>query len=268
MNTIVTGLTISSTEARTVPSTLSSQVLQENANPFEGINRLNELTWKSHDFYNDEAVVAKSMVGTATTPSRYSTAQQLWYSRLVQIFRKSQERHRLWRSSSNASNKGRRAIRASDDVDTLSIKLICEFDRSSRFEMLRRLTKEVESMWSKVDPRRIHRAVRLTWSTLACLDELETLGSEEVAEVRAMGKAATIAYAPLLGEEIVLSAEHGAKSWKGKENNVSDSHAATAEHHETLDQACHGAHVWLDIIITITGEVFGQRDLLEYRTVW
>ena len=222
-------------------------MVQENANPFEGTDVPNEPSWRSHDFYNDEAIVARPMVGTATIPSRYSTIQQLWYSKLLQRFRWAQKQHRRRRLLSDPASRSQRAIRENGPVGVPAIELICDANKSSSFGMLKDLTEAVDSMHRKDTLQSILQVGRMTWSVLVCLDELETLGSEEVAVVRELGKAATIAY--------------------GRLHAVSNGHSAT-EYDDVVEKACNAASMVSDTIITVVGEIFGQKDLLEDRVAW
>lgn len=89
------------------------------------------------------------------------------------------------------------------------------------------------------------------WAGLARCPDLGTLVSEEVAELRALANIA-------------------AKSLQAGENLDEDHNrilAVTMEHDLGIGAAI-SQRMILDMVLTVVGEVYGQRDLLEYREVW
>ena len=92
------------------------------------------------------------------------------------------------------------------------------------------------------------------WGLLAKCRELECMTSEEVGVVRKLGQRAVFLLRRIAAGEL-NGIEHDA----GEEAHVEETGAVTDG--ETI-------HATLDIIVTIVGECFGQRDLLDLRLTW
>ena len=117
------------------------------------------------------------------------------------------------------------------------------------------------------------------WSLLARLDDVGTMDNEEVYEIRKLGKKAVLVQLSLHDPAAAAALEDASKevpeqaivAMDAKVNGEGKSDAAdrpslhapvtdTPERQSTL--------ATLDMIITIVGDVFGQRDLLEFRRPW
>jgi hypothetical protein len=92
------------------------------------------------------------------------------------------------------------------------------------------------------------------WALLAKIPDLGTLDGEEVAELRELGKLA----ADAVGE--VYTGEPGKDDEEAAEELGGDS--------EIMMGMGQCNRVILDMVITVVGEVYGQRDLLPSRIAW
>jgi len=107
-----------------------------------------------------------------------------------------------------------------------------------------------------LQPRRVGT---WAWAVLGRCPDSGQMVSEEVSEVRALGKAAV---ALLHAEDLDADDEEEPQADEAEGPLPGD-----AQYHEktTIESA---SRVALDMIITIVGEVYGQRDLLERREMW
>ncbi|KAK5679455.1 hypothetical protein LTS10_008273 [Elasticomyces elasticus] len=115
------------------------------------------------------------------------------------------------------------------------------------------------------------------WSLLARLDDVGTMNNQEVYAIREFGKRAVLVQ--LSFHDTVAAAQLEAMSNEGEpETDPTKSLNAEVEEQvetspqtepaETDSPAAQNTAATLDMIITIIGEVFGQRDLLEFRRPW
>ncbi|KPI41793.1 uncharacterized protein AB675_5314 [Cyphellophora attinorum] len=96
------------------------------------------------------------------------------------------------------------------------------------------------------------------WACLAKMPDLGTLDSDEVAELRELGKIAATAV-----EELYI----GEPDRDDKE--VAQEHAEYMENDaDSLIGHAKDNRIILDMVITVVGEVYGQRDLLPKRVTW
>ncbi|WPH01423.1 Survival motor neuron (SMN) interacting protein 1 (SIP1) [Acrodontium crateriforme] len=120
------------------------------------------------------------------------------------------------------------------------------------------------------------------WSLLARLDDVGEMANGQVSLVREFGKQAVLVLVSLRDPAIArqLEAVNSANdhtSEKEEEDNTSsellteegtgqdEKSAEVADNHLTPRE---NTLVTLDMILTIVGDVFGQRDLLEFRRKW
>ncbi|TKA71519.1 hypothetical protein B0A55_06118 [Friedmanniomyces simplex] len=121
------------------------------------------------------------------------------------------------------------------------------------------------------------------WSLLARLDEVGTMSNDEVYAIREFGKKAVLVQLSLHDpaaaaqlEEVSRDSEGVPVSTNGavaKNETYGDEPAPEVDQSlpkmsDTDSSAAENTLVALDMIITIIGEVFGQRDLLEFRRPW
>ncbi|KAK3646363.1 hypothetical protein LTR56_003123 [Elasticomyces elasticus] len=116
------------------------------------------------------------------------------------------------------------------------------------------------------------------WSLLARLDDVGSMNNQEVYAIREFGKKAVLVqlslYDPVAAAQLEAMSNEGGpgqsddSAVEGEASNgeAGDSPALDAPAVES--PAAHNTAVTLDMIITIIGEVFGQRDLLEFRRPW
>jgi len=121
------------------------------------------------------------------------------------------------------------------------------------------------------------------WSLLARLDDVGTMNNVEVSALREFGKRAILVqlsfHDPVAASQLEDMEEDGAdahhrQSPASKDVAVDADKTAsgdeTVSHEDMSDDssARQNTLVTLDMIVAIIGEVFGQRDLLEFRTKW
>ncbi|KAK3670719.1 hypothetical protein LTR78_009411 [Recurvomyces mirabilis] len=128
----------------------------------------------------------------------------------------------------------------------------------------------------------IHESTSIwIWSLLARLDDVGTMNNEEVYALREFGKRAVLIQLSLFDPAAALLLENvnqeenvvsGAAGTEG-ETNMPDGGTAHSvgkppELPDTTSSSAQNTLITLDAVITIIGEVFGQRDLLDFRREW
>ncbi|KAK0267197.1 hypothetical protein LTR35_016472 [Friedmanniomyces endolithicus] len=121
------------------------------------------------------------------------------------------------------------------------------------------------------------------WSLLARLDDVGTMNNDEVYAIREFGKRAVLVQLSLHDtaaatqlEQVQRDAEAECVPANGSTTDtVANGHGldlsanqALPDEEDKSSSAAENTHATLDMIITIIGEVFGQRDLLEFRRKW
>ncbi|KAK0907662.1 hypothetical protein LTR02_005375 [Friedmanniomyces endolithicus] len=121
------------------------------------------------------------------------------------------------------------------------------------------------------------------WSLLARLDDVGTMNNDEVYAIREFGKRAVLVQLSLHDpagaaqlEQMQRDAEAERVPTNGSTTDtVANGHGlnlsanqALPDEKDTILSAAGNTHATLDMIILIIGEVFGQRDLLEFRRQW
>ncbi|KAK5686733.1 hypothetical protein LTR17_026887 [Elasticomyces elasticus] len=112
------------------------------------------------------------------------------------------------------------------------------------------------------------------WSLLARLDDVGTMNNQEVYAIREFGKKAVLVqlsfHDPVAAAQLEAMSNEGEPDTKSLNAEVEEGVETSPQLDpiETDSPAAHNTAVTLDMIITIIGEVFGQRDLLEFRRPW
>lgn len=119
------------------------------------------------------------------------------------------------------------------------------------------------------------------WALLARLDEVRLMNNNQVHDVRAFGKKAVLVLVSKRSEEAAMQLEELASGEGGRPRAESSEHAGDADDTNAVDgdaatessSASGSANrentlATLDAILVIVGDVFGQRDLLEFRQAW
>ena len=125
------------------------------------------------------------------------------------------------------------------------------------------------------------------WSLLARLDDVGTMDNDQVFELRELGKKAVLVQLSFIDAAAAqqleaIGADEKAKAAGSSEITLTeedlDHHNDTAPTStdnidgepavERVSQARQNTLATLDMIITVIGEAFGQRDLLEFRRTW
>lgn len=168
-------------------------------------------------------------------------------------------------------------------------------DADSIFELIRLITKKMRKLaqWNKEED--IQRLSAWIWASLAKCPDRGELGGEEISDLRAYARAADLTWKwlqgthdatadDLTGEEDEEDADDGvindtpAIAAEGSELPGKDpaSHVGLQKDRsinshlmgKAVGQQLSKQHVILDTIITVVGETYGQRDLLELRRAW
>ncbi len=189
------------------------------------------------------------------------------------------------------------------------VQLAC-MDSESALEVVKLLKGMMTQTVKSKDDDRIRRFGAWSWSVLGRCPDRTELGSEEIAELRALGKSA-VGLSVRNRNKPRRSRDSGqpdhpeseaaeGRSGEVEEDNeaesalekakrrlqgaLQDSEAVPKGHAEVTDdeeaeegevetedadrQVNKEIRIILDMIITIVGEVYGQRDLLESRDIW
>ncbi|KAK4555403.1 hypothetical protein LTR86_007700 [Recurvomyces mirabilis] len=111
------------------------------------------------------------------------------------------------------------------------------------------------------------------WSLLARLDDVGTMNNEEVYALREFGKQAVLIQLSLFDPEAAVLLENvyqdedvvsGAAA-TDSETNMPDGGTSLPD---ITSPSAQNTLITLDAVITIIGDVFGQRDLLDFRREW
>jgi len=288
----------------------------------------------THGFFEDEAYIAPAKTDEKTDAflqSLYPEAQNSYYDLLryrflllrstlkctppAAVIASLDDSHpiSLPRKNAAARKEWRRLILA---VDPQMAQLAC-MDLESVLGVLQILARGLSDNVRSGDATGIRRLGAWAWSLLGKCREIGELSTEEVGEIRDIGKrAAKILEKVREAEDVEVEAEEEADEESNVEENGQDepeepiiSETETkAEISETPDMAMpddanqrdelaaakerlqarlqdnsqHGmsddasddtelvtqTRAMLDMIITVVGEFFGQRDLLEAREIW
>lgn len=155
-------------------------------------------------------------------------------------------------------------LHALDQEDTLSMLELIQKHCFKRGETLRPST----SAW--------------IWALLAKLDDVGTMNNDEVFVLRDLGKRALVIQISFNNAAMAAQLEEISRAeaaWESDEANTSqherqDTEATAADHTDTAGSSVtqmldpENTLATLDMIVTIVGEFFGQRDLLDSRRSW
>jgi hypothetical protein len=273
--------------------------------------------YDNEDYHPDRAWVATPIEMLHEDLDDAPDAQDLYYVSLLDCFARIQAQLRippplaaveLLLSSqpisfppdaAKARDKWRRVTQTSDPSPT---QLAC-MDAESVLELVKLLTEGMSGIIRARVRAKIKRFGGWIWATLARCRDRGELSSEEIAELRELGKKAV----KLL--EFVRrtkSAEFGSEDGARPDVAIQLDEGEVAEMVEkseleqaktrmasVLDMDSNGdatelakdevfedggveqemdvsklIHMVLDTVITVVGEVYGQRDLLEHRDIW
>jgi len=126
------------------------------------------------------------------------------------------------------------------------------------------------------------------WSLLARLDDVGTMNNDQVFELRELGKKAVLVQLSFTDAAAAQQLEAVAADEKAKaagrpeititeedlDQRNNDAAQTSTDHIDDesdvkgISHARQNTLASLDIIITVIGEAFGQRDLLEFRRMW
>ena len=175
---------------------------------------------------------------------------------------------------------------------------------ADKLDLIQALSQDLRSL-NYQDREQVHRMGAWCWALLGSFNGLETLSSEELAEVRELAKSAAGALDRLLaGEASRDKTEAGVSGESIPDNRARDSMhskrlgadsegtngspivglAGEEQDREGAPIPNHGPKSRLshlrgsasivtmsmvsDMILTVVGEVYGQRDLLDLRLAW
>lgn len=134
------------------------------------------------------------------------------------------------------------------------VQIAC-MDTDSAWELVRKLGEMLDKI--KQSPQRLGA---WAWAALGRCPELGMCHSEEVGDLRALARTA----AGLLHDEDIED-HHGEERQAEDEDQSSE---ANTQGPPGSDKGWVSSETALDMIITVVGEIYGQRDLLEQRRIW
>lgn len=261
-------------EAKGVPLILTSTPTGEHGKIIDGRLHGEELLKETDGYFDDGAYTAAPL---PPSESRIPPAQQRYYESLLARFAsvraslndspplteiqqlRSSQLISFPTSSAKAREQWEEHILNNDPHP---VQLAC-MDGDSIFELIGFLTRRMARLINRNEVT-VRRVGAWAWAALARCRDRGELGSEETSELRSFAtRAATVlgefsATEPELRKETAHDEGISTIASPTSEPSKGDSKAATIP----------GLKVVLDIIITIVGELYGQRDLLETREVW
>lgn len=216
-------------------------------------------------YWEDETFIAAPQPTPPGPATQLSAAQLRYYESLLAQFRLIQATLRCSppleavqalppdrpisfpSDSAEAAQRWEKHILSSDPS---MVQMAC-MDMDSVWQLVRTLGE----MLIKIT-RSPQRLGAWAWAVLGRCPELGMCHSEEVGDLRALARTAVA----LLNVEII-EGDHGSEVESG-----SDDHSSEIGRHVDTNWA--PRETALDMMITIVGEVYGQRDLLEQRRIW
>lgn len=171
------------------------------------------------------------------------------------------------------------------DTDPSPTQLAC-MDAQSVMELVRLIRKKLPLLFRPKNAKPAKRAGSWMWAVLAKCRDREELSSDEVGEIRQLAQRAIQMSQRHQDqtEESASSKDAGSEDGEVGEDDDHDDHdAPVLDVHsdesksstvkepmsDDNDQACDGLiSTTLDMVITVVGEIYGQRDLLSSRKVW
>ena len=156
---------------------------------------------------------------------------------------------------------------------------VASIDAESVLELLKLFIKRLDKCLDSSSGRTIRRVGCWVWALLARCPERGELGGDEIAELRAL---ATRAVECLHGNDSARAVAVEDTEESGDDDDelgatVREALMARVEmqsvdigldQESALGQTSMSRGMILDTIITIVGEVYGQRDLLQQRKIW
>lgn len=176
------------------------------------------------------------------------------------------------------------------------VQIAC-MDAHSVLELIRLITRRITPLFRSTNEGDVQRTGTWIWALLAKVPERGSLCSDEIADLRAFAKRADTLW-ELLQKKSVEHRSHDSNNESqgvGEvEDNKSETSLETPENSDEPDgdEQRHGHGIQyasvteiqntrsvggsqlqnqqmiLDMVLTIVGEVYGQRDLLELRRPW
>ena len=141
-------------------------------------------------------------------------------------------------------------------TDPSMVQMAC-MDTDSVWELVKKLS---EMLFKITDSP--HRQGAWAWAVLGRCPELGMCHSEEVGDLRALARTA----AALLHAESIED-DHGDDE-QAVGNDQSSDIEGQGQPGPNMDRNWAWSETALDMIITVVGEIYGQRDLLEQRRIW
>ena len=233
-------------EAKTVPWVLTANPLPD-ANSAE-----NEWGATEEAFLEDEAIVAPALIGPVQPKVFISEAQKRYYEVMLDRFEQTQatlrkqfsnpvlESHEFTEpisfpaESPQAVEWWKHCVKCKDP----KFAHIASLPDDSVSDLLELLKQSFNSSFHSRDPKALHRYGAWLWAVLCSCKPLEVLGSEEVGELRELGKLAVSIQAELLVEGQNCEHHHRAQETEhqGEDPAAEDAGNACVDGHaESLD---------------------------------
>ena len=158
---------------------------------------------------------------------------------------------------------------------------LASIDPDSSFELVRLISKRMGNFLKSGSEQRVSRVGSWIWALLARCPDRGELGAEEIADLRALASIAAKHLKIEYEVEDVLDGDSNETDDEDEELSAAvrealmarvemqgTGHEVALDNIGTLNAVSTSKEMLLDTIVTIVGEVYGQRDLLNCRTIW
>ena len=241
-------------------------------------------------YYDDAYTAIKDTSAIVTVATSFPRAQARYYDSLLAQFRLLQATLRCSPPLSAVETlapaqfisfpESTRKVRSQWEKHILStdphpVQLAC-MSTHTVIELVRFLVTRLPKMLRKEDQVGAARAGAWVWGILGKCPDRAELGSEEIGELRALAQVALRLQegnfgVALDGDEDNMEGddEHAAETGTVVTSMSNIDEDASVEKVDESDMNRRKLlSTALDMIVTIVGEVYGQRDLLDLRKVW
>ena len=149
---------------------------------------------------------------------------------------------------------------------------IASMDAATVLELVRFLSRKLLHLLQSTSAAMQSRVGAWVWSILGKCPELGAMDSDEVSEMRELARKAgsglLIKKGSTASEGSILE-EAECTGSRQETEGVADSYRGKSDRSGETEAAEFVAKTMvLDMIVTVVGEVYGQRDLLETRPIW
>lgn len=233
----------------------------------------------------DGTYTSRARTADTGAPVRLSTAQQVYYDSLLAQFRLHQATLRCSPPIDALGALDKRPItfptgskEARDLWESTILQQdphpvqVASMDKETILELVSFLSRKLLHLLQGTSTVVQSRVGAWIWSVLGKCPELGAMNSDEVSEMRQLARKAGSGLVRRKGSTVsegsISEDARGTGSHQEIKVDPSIYGQSSEENGESEDAGLASKTMVLDMIVTVVGEVYGQRDLLEMRPIW